>query len=271
LDINGVIKSNANDARRANESLVIDSETQNLEANLIYGLSDRWQLDMQVAYIKHSGGSLDSLIQSWHDVFGLSDGDRPLFQDDGFQFLYIGDQGQANSIRPSGGLSDIRVGAGYSIKQNYISSLMVRFGVNLPTGSAEKLTGSDELDFDLGVYASGNNIGSWTSLGWHNNLGMVLVGDDVSFSIPTKNTAWFHSIGLSWELNNKWQVKGQVDSHSALFDSKISELSKVASQLTLGLAYETEKSGLIELYFSEDLTVNRAADFSIGIASRFVF
>ena len=271
IDLNSVIKSNANSANGSGESLRIDAESYNIELGLTYGLSDRWQLDVQAAYIRHTNGSLDGLIQQWHDFFGFSDGDRPLFEEDDFLIRYIGPEGQNNLITPSSGLSDIRLGLAYSIRQSWFDDLIVRTGVNLPTGDPAKLTGSDEVDFDIGIYTRGNQLGKWSRLAWHHNIGVVLIGDDSSFGIPTKDNAFFHSIGFNWRLGTKWKIKGQLDSHSPFFESNITELSKSASQLTLGLSYSTKKIGAIELYFSEDVTVNRAADFSIGLNARFAF
>lgn len=273
ITINGAIKSNAHDSNSVTESLVLDAETASLELGLSYGLSESWQLDFQVAYIKHSSGHLDSLIDNWHELFDFPEGDRRFFEEDDFELSYENSttETEVSVIEPVNGFSDFRIGMAYVIDQTIIDHLMVRVGLNLPTGEPSKLTGSDKLDVDVGIYASGNNMGNWTKLGWHINQGMVFVGDDESFGVPTRDAVWFNSLGLNWTLNSQWQIKGQLDSHGSFFDSQIQELAKNTSQLTLGLAYTTTKKTIIEVYFSEDLTVNRAADFSVGIGTRFFF
>jgi len=273
LMINGIIKSNANDSGANNETLLIDGESQALELGFEYGLSQQWSVDLQLAYIRHTGGSLDSLIQSWHDAFGLSDGDRPLFDQDNLNFTYRRRDREHQINQTTGGISDARLGLGYALSQlahklKPIDSLMLRSGVNLPTGDSDKLTGSDKLDWDIGLYANGHSQ-KWSKLAWHANFGYLYVGDDSLFGIKTKQHAWFNSLGLSWEISPNLQVKAQLDSHSALFDSEIDELAKYASQLTLGSAYRSKHLGLIEFYVSEDLTVNRAADFSLGLSLKF--
>ena len=276
ITVNGIIKSNANDAGSNDESLVLDGESYAFELGLEYGLSKKWSVDLQLAYIRHTGGSLDSLIDGWHDAFGLSDGDRPLFEEDDLNFSFQGSDGEQRQINEStGGISDLRLGVGYSLNslvERYasINSLLLRSGFSLPTGDPDKLTGSDKLDWDIGLYANGRSQ-KWSRLGWHVNLGYLYTGDDSLFGIKTEQQAWFNSLGLSWAVNSKLQFKAQLDSHSALFDSDIDEIARFASQLTLGTAYHSQRFGLIELYFTEDVTVNRAADFSFGFSVKRIF
>ena len=271
--VNGIVRSNANDASSENERLVIDGESHSLEIGIEYGLSERWSLDLQLGYIRHTGGSLDDLIDSWHNAFGLPDGDRPLFENDDLNFSFEGNGEQRQIDQSTSGVSDLRLGVGYSLnslieKNAAIDSLSLRSGLSLPTGDPDKLTGSDDLDWDIGLYASGQST-KWLRLGWHANLGFLHTGDDSLFGIETEQQAWFNSLGLSWALNTKLQFKAQLDSHSALFDSEIDEINQFVSQLTLGATYRSQYLGLIELYFTEDLTVNRAADFAFGLSAKF--
>ena len=271
FDINVGIKSNANDAGSKNETLLLDGETQTLDLGFTYGLTESLQIDAQLSYIKHSSGNLDGLIQNWHDLFGLDDGDRPLFDRDDFLYSYTSNGEQQQLTEPSNSIGDLRIGLGYRINQNKVDNLMLRAGVSLPTGDKDKLTGSDKVDIDLGVYSSGRGEQVWKSLGWHANLSYLLIGDDESLGIRTKKGTWFNSFGAYWAVNSAWIVKGQLDSHGAMFESDISELSQSATEVTLGLAYQSKSIGLIEVYFSEDITVNRGADFSFGISSKVNF
>jgi len=159
----------------------------------------------------------------------------------------------------------MRVGLGYSVKQKWLDQLMLRVGLTLPTGNSEKLTGSDKIDADLGLYVAGRGEGFWENIAWHANVGYIFIGDDQAFGIQTKNSTWFNSLGLYWGFNPAFTVKAQLDSHGGMFESDIDELYKVATQLTLGLAYQTKNKNIIEIYFSEDVAVNRSADFSVGI------
>ncbi|MGH1428244.1 MAG: DUF3187 family protein [Arenicella sp.] len=271
FDINVGIKSNANDAGSDTETLLLDGETQSLDLGVSYGLTERLLVDAQLSYIKHSSGNLDGLIQNWHDLFGLDEGDRPLFERDSFLYAYSQNDQDYALAEPSSGISDLRIGLGYAVNQHWVDNMMMRLGLSLPTGDKEKLTGSDKIDIDLGVYMSGRGLQHWRRLGWHANISYLWIGDDESLGIRTKKGTWFNSFGAYWAINSRWTAKSQIDSHGAMFESAISELNRSASELTFGLAYQSTKVGLIEVYFSEDITVNRSADFSFGISSKVNF
>ena len=265
------VKSNANDSgSTAGEALQLDGETYSLDVGLAYGLSQRWQLDAQISYLRHTAGSLDSLIDGWHDFFGLNDGDRPLFERDQFEYSYT--NGDTNEVVTEGdGISDFRLGIGYAIKQSDPLNFLVRAGVSLPTGDADNLTGSDEVDADIGVYFNGRGQGRWPNIAWHANLGYLLIGDEQALGIPTENGAWFSSLGAYWSIFPRIVLKSQLDSHGAFFDSDIDELARAANEITIGLSYQTKRGGQFEMYFSEDISVNRAADFSFGVSKKIKF
>lgn len=278
--INGSIQSHANDAGARDEELLLDGETHRIDFSFHYGLSERWQLDSQFAYIRHTAGQLDSLIQNWHDLLGVSDGDRPEFQQDNLLFSYQDTIQNASLDQSVSGISDIRIGVAYSLKPKeqptsaYSSQWLLRAGFNLPTGDAAKLTGSDKADFDIGLYGSSPKIGRFNTLGWHANLGYLYIGDKQAFGIKTQTHNWFTSTGLHWAMRPNLQIKAQLDAHSALFDSAIDELARSAVLLTLGGSYRSPKhrnGAIFDWYISEDLTVNRAADFTFGMAMRHHF
>ena len=284
--INGSIQSHANDAGARDEVLLLDGETHRLDFSFHYGLSKRWQLDSQFAYIRHTAGQLDSLIQNWHDLLGLSDGDRPEFQQDSLLFSYQDSTQNAMLNQSIGGISDIRLGVAYSLNSSELtqttvkptkvssSQWLLRAGLNLPTGDAKKLTGSDKTDVDIGLYGSSPKIGRFNTVGWHANLGYLYTGDKQAFGIKTRNHNWFTSTGLHWAMRPNLQIKAQLDAHSALFDSAIDELARSAVLLTIGGSYQSPKytnRAILDWYISEDLTVNRAADFTFGMAMRHRF
>ena len=271
LDINLGVKSNADDSGRGGEILILDGETHSLDIGVEYGLNDAWQIDAQLSYLRHSSGNLDGLIQNWHDLFGLDDGDRPVLGRDNFLFFYENNEVENVLNEPVSGMSDLRIGLGYRFKQNWVDHVMFRFGISLPTGDAEKLTGSDKLDVDIGIYAGGQGRQRWEKLGWHANLGYVFTGDDQALGIETEDATWFNSLGVYWAMNSAVTLKAQVDSHGSFFQSNIETLNRSATQLTLGLAYQSKRFGSFDIYFSEDITVNRAADFSFGITKRVTF
>ena len=272
LDINLGVKSNANDdPGRAGEILILDGETHSLDIGVEYGLNHSWQIDAQLSYLRHSSGNLDGLIQNWHDLIGLDGGDRSRLGRDNFLFSYTNNEVQNLIDAPVSGINDLRIGLGYQLQQNWVDNFMFRFGLSLPTGNAEKLIGSDKLDVDAGIYISNQGSQRWEKFGWHANLGYVFIGDDQALGIKTKSGTWFNSLGAYWVINSTVTLKGQLDSHGAFFQSDVPTLTRSTTELTLGLALQSKRFGTFDIHFSEDITVNRAADFSFGITKRITF
>lgn len=268
--INLDVKSNGNKENTGGEQLVLFGETKTVDLNLAYALTKNWQIDGQISYIKHSGGGLDSYIRDWHELFGLPEGDRPLFNVGAFEMSYL-NAGIINIAKPANGFGDTRIGSSYIVSKKENSQAALKLGINLPTGSKEKLTGSEKTDFDFGVYSAGAFQRGIKNTSWHANLGLVYVGDESSLGIPTKRTVGFNSLGLGWKPSPNIMYKAQLDSHTALFKSNIKEIASPASQLSLSVEYESANLGDWELYFSEDLRVDRSADFAIGLTARFSF
>ncbi|HEY6130987.1 MAG TPA: DUF3187 family protein, partial [Halioglobus sp.] len=55
------------------ENLNLDGETLRAALELRYGVADNWDVQLEVPWLKQSGGDLDGVIDDWHDVWGMSD------------------------------------------------------------------------------------------------------------------------------------------------------------------------------------------------------
>ena len=101
---------------------------------------------------RNTGGSLDGLIDDWHALFGLPDGIRDELPRDELRYAYVNAAGDAFDFRDgAGGLGDIRLSAGYRLRQDEGGSLSLRAAVELPTGDEGKLTGNGAADYSLGI------------------------------------------------------------------------------------------------------------------------
>lgn len=264
------VQSHANDAGSEVENLIIDAETHTLDLTLAWNLTPQLQVAISLARVRNSAGHLDNLISEWHSVLDLPGGDRENLVRDGFLIAY--DRQDAGSTAATGtaitqsqsGFADTELSLAYQVLDQAKQSLSVYGFANLPTGNARKLTGSDKIDAGFEVAYSALLSPSWA---WHLNLGGVLVGDDSLHKIATQQQFWTASIGTHWQANDRLRWSAQLDGHGAVFESLIEELSEPSVQLAIGLAYG--KSW--QLYFAEDLSVNHAADFSLGLRWRSAF
>lgn len=269
IQINAFVHSNAIDSGSATETLIIDGETRGLELNIRYGITKQLEASLATRWLRHSAGGLDSLIDGWHDAFGLSDGDRPLFAQDQFEFRYQQGEQQTRLVRAEQGLSDTELGLAYELIDSNAKSISLRAALNLPTGDADKATGSDKLDANIGLAASGHFAAS-KQFSWAAYAAYHYTGDDELFGIQTKQNAWVASADVAWRASERWQWQAQLSGHSALFESDIDELDDAAWQFSLASEYRFgNKPKTLRLYFSEDISVNAAPDFALGMSITF--
>jgi len=64
---------------------LIDGETHTLDLNVARGVGTNAQIAVRVPLRWRGGGFLDGLIDKWHQVFGLPNGDRPSFVENAFR------------------------------------------------------------------------------------------------------------------------------------------------------------------------------------------
>ena len=264
IQITGLLQSHANVAESGDESLTIDGEMHAMSIILDYGWSSRLTLEATAGVNRVTAGGLDQLIDDWHEAFSLPDGDRARLPPDRLRIAYTDGTDEQLIERSKSGFTDLQLGLAYRWLSRRSVNSTVRASVNLPTGDPDRLSGSDDADLSIGVYTEGNSIYGAQAWGWHGSLGLLLIGDDTLFGIETKSSAIFGSAGLHWQAGPRWRWSAQLDMHSALFDSGIEELNRSAWQLALAGEYQWNKRMHTRLFFTEDLSVNRSADFGLG-------
>ena len=261
--VNASLQSHANDAgvrasSQSFERLVIDAEVLRLDARLQWQLAPRWQASIKLGSLRNSAGGLDSLIGRWHSAFDLTQGDRGNFAEDQFLISYANQAGQNRLNRATSGITDTEISVAYQLVGSANYSLAAHAYANLPTGKSAKLTGSDSTDLGFSVALASVSSGQWA---WHTNLGVVMPGDTQLFGLETVDTIWQGSAGVHWQPRQRWRWTAQIDAHDGVFNSQIEELNRSAWQLSLGLEFAQQW----QIYLAEDLSVNRAADFSFGL------
>jgi hypothetical protein len=119
------------------EALALDGETRRIEANIRFGVSDRLEIGVELPWVWHESGSLDSLIESWHDTFNLPNGARDTLPSDDLRFRYIdGGTDRVNLDQNVSGPGDLRIVAGWQLGEPGDQRYALRAGVKLPTGDS---------------------------------------------------------------------------------------------------------------------------------------
>ena len=63
-------------ASTAGERILLDGESYRWTLSFRYGLTDTAEVGIELPWVMHGGGFLDSFIIDWHDAFGLPQGGR---------------------------------------------------------------------------------------------------------------------------------------------------------------------------------------------------
>lgn len=251
------------------ETILLDGETYRVNLHGRYGLFDNLEVGVDVAYIRHNGGSSDSFIEDWHDFWGFPDGDRPGYPQDQLNYHYkrngqtqvaVSDVDNNNNQ----GLGDVSLSFGYQLSTNASSAWALRGGVKFGTGEADSLLGSGGDDAYLGL----NFSHSASAVVVHANGGILLLGSSDVLDDIREDWVAYGSGTISWPVSNRISLKAQLDLHTAFYDSELTELGSSSAQLLLGGSIRIGEKTFLDLSVSEDIAVDTAPDVVFQIALR---
>jgi hypothetical protein len=244
---------------RSDESLIIDVE--NYQYNLDFALrSDAWVFQTSLPITANRSGELDGTIDTWHDLFGLPQANRPDFPQDQLQIEYIVD-GETRYSQKDGsdGIGDIALQAGYfpTAQTGYFA------GLELPTGSESDFSGNEAVDIAL-----------WMTKEWeidsevatYGLLGISFPGDGGALEGLVEDYIWVAQLGLEYRFHDAIKGLAQLDFHSQWVNSSDLKAFGNSLQLQLGLSFENLiQNHRLDLFFSEDIQVESAPDITFGM------
>jgi hypothetical protein len=255
-------------------ALEMDGETRRHDLSLRLGLGRGVTVEATVPWIRHEGGSLDSLIEGWHELWGLPNGARDDQPDDVLRFAYNGPRGFLLNSEASG-VGDIELGIAWTMGTIAGADWASFAQVKLATGDAEVFTGSGGTAYAAGMRASLHACGD-RRLSCHVQLGYALTGD-IAFAPDADEGSWFAGLSLAWALGEHWALIGQLDAQAEIFAGDPLATAGAPVWGTLGARWTPAGRGdnpgkwAFEAHFSEDLAVGAAPDitFLLSASRRF--
>lgn len=250
---------------RHNEALLVDAETREARVTLQGSFAHTrfgWQLQLPYRYT--GGGSLDSFIDSWHDIFGLSDGARSALPSDRIGIAYArAGTSRLNIDSSASGLADIQAAIGYELPTSNVALLTAWLTIKLPTGDADDLTGSGATDVSLSLAGQRELGDRWSVFG---QAAATYLGDGDLLPDRQRSVVWSGMAGVAVQTWRGLALKAQVDAHTAAYDSDLDFLSD-AVVLTVGGDYLFESGWRLDLGVSEDIAVEHSPDvvFVLGL------
>lgn len=257
------VSNTLNSQTGSNDSLYIDIETWQLNLLYDYGFKENWMLRIQLPFISHNGGFMDSPIDAYHQALGLPEGLRPSTANDQIEVSYSQNAVQQlllNSRQASAG--DLSLQLAWQAENLKNKSTSYWLSLKLPTGDADKLTGSGAMDLSI-----------WTSMDYqltqsrwlYGQAGFIYMGNGDVLSDIQKNWASFANAGIKFQPWDNIELKAQLDMHSALYDSDIKFLGNVI-QLTFGGSYHISKIHKLDFAVAEDIQENASPDVNFNIS-----
>ena len=263
------VANNFTDSLSGNERIRLDGETHRTNLSLRYGLSERWELSIDLPYIRHSGGSLDGFIENWHSWFGLPNGGREDSAEDELTYFWRhGTQTRASLTRSESGMGDITVYAGYRLGGDDERQWTVRAGASLPTGDADSLTGSGGTDVFASLHVSQASLWRSEKLRFHGSIGAALLDDTDIIGATIEDWIVFGSGSLAWQVHDRVSLKTQLDFNTAAYDSDLKELGDFSTQLTLGGSLLLGSATRLDIGVTEDIITDTSPDVVFHLALR---
>lgn len=236
----------------------IDAETFDLRLRGEYAFGERWSVMGELPWRSIGGGSLDGAIESWHDFWGLPEGDRKNMPQDRY-LIEAQVDGQTVLLYDddASGIADIPLRVGYQLLADEKSAVSAWLSVDLPTGDAEDLLGSGATDVVASVAAQSQVAEHWQVFG---QFDVAWLGDgDI---VPQYQESWVVAglAGVTWNAWRALDLTVQLYANSQVFDIPVTGLSGDAVVLGFGGTWRTEHGWRFDIGMNEDVQVDASPD-----------
>ncbi|MFT6368566.1 MAG: hypothetical protein ACJAUG_003022 [Halioglobus sp.] len=252
----------------SSEALNLDGETLRTALEVRYGFADKWDLQLDIPWLDHSEGELNTLIDNWHDFWGMPDGGRPDVERGQLDYRYVSRGANVDLRDEVSGMGDATLAVNYAFFSDKFSVAALSLGYKFGSADEEKLLASGEDDIFLALRFSGQHLAD-LPLTWHGQLGYLRAGK-VDFLGPfQERDLWFAGLALDWVLVEKFSLLAQIDAHAAPLDSELTALGDDAILLSLGARWRFSPKWAVDLNFVEDIRVETAPDITFQATIRY--
>ena len=273
LAVHMQIANNFTGARSNVEFLNLDGETHRLNLEWRQGLKDGWEWGVELPYISHSGGFLDSSIDSFHNALGLPQGGRDEVARNQINFRYTRNGVDLMNVDHAvSGVGDLRL---LAAKQLNIGKLFsdyeaaLHLSLKLPTGDEKELRGSGSTDLATWLSVAATQPGAWNPYG---GAGLLIMSDTKVLTSMQRNYVAFGTLGVSHKFIPQLAFNLQVDAHTPFYEgSSYRQLSAYSAQGLVGISWEISRRKFFEFSVSEDIVTNTSSDvvFNLSFSTSF--
>jgi hypothetical protein len=225
-------------------------------------VGERMELGIDVPYVHHSGGSLDSLIFNFHDLVGLPNSTRDGPKDQYRLFFEKEGVTLFDTATPTSGIGDVQISAALEL-----ANVTLRAAIKAPTGDSDKLTGSGAADVSLGVYGGGAINWFERPLSYSGFVGVLALGDGEIMPELQRSTVPYGGAALRWQATPRFALATQLSVQGPYFDIDLDELGGSTLQLAFGADLRFKRT-LLRAAIVEDIAAGAAPDFALHLSIR---
>ncbi|MEZ6015744.1 MAG: DUF3187 family protein [Planctomycetota bacterium] len=257
-------------ARVPPDVVELDAEVLHLGLFARYGLTADTDIELELPVSFASSGFLDAFVDEFHALFGFPDGDRGARARDEYA-LTLAYDGEVVWERREDTLElmDIPVRITHVLQRPDAGALgvAVRAGVELPTGDVDRGTGSDGVDYDLGVLLERSR-DRWT---WTGGIDYVQIDAPEAYraarALP--EDIWLGTIGLEYRWDDASSLLAGLRYRSPFTDTfRIKEVDRPILDLSFGFARDVGR-GRWFAAFHEDVLADSGPDVGISLGVMF--
>ncbi|MGH8168682.1 MAG: DUF3187 family protein, partial [Woeseiaceae bacterium] len=241
-------------------------ETNRFALSFRRAVGERLELGIEIPYLFHESGNLDSLIDSWHSFFGLPDGIRDERANDQLVFSYEDGNDQFVMNRNASGSGDVRLLAGWQLAAHESTRTALRLGIKLPTGDSDHLLGSGSVDVSIGIAGDATGLLGLANLDGFYRVNAIYLGQPDILASRTNSVVGQVSAGLSYAVNSAATIGLQTLVRSPVYDSNVKSLGDVAASLTAGVSFRLTPNYRVSLAVVEDVHVESLPDVTFALS-----
>jgi hypothetical protein len=247
----------------AREELVADAESREWRIDLQHSISERVAVRVQLPYRIIDGGTLDGFIDDWHQFFGQSEGDRPLFGKNALLIDYRRDSAIRLRIDEEiTSVGDLQIAMGYQLIANTSNAVAMWSGVKLPTGDDEQLSRNQWSAYT--TFAGEHALSSrWRTFG---QVGVIYARQGGRLEDMQQEWIAQGMVGLDYLASDALTFTLQLDAHTAAYRDTPLELLGHAWILTAGGRYKFENDWQVQMAVGEDIKVEASPDVNFLFA-----
>ena len=260
----------SNTLNRERGDFLVDAETRVLELGVKRSLTDSLELSLRGNVIYRGGGESDQLIEEWHSIFGLPNGQRRRVPQNSFTLEGSNRDGTTFALSRDGvALGDLSLGAKQLLWRDDRGSLALSIRGALPTGADSY--GQDAVDIGsdlLGSYALGESVAV------HGGVGYIFFGDTEESGLHYRTHHGNAFFAVGWQMTSALSLLVQGIVSSALVED-LPRYPDFSSYLDVAFRYGTRASGYASILLRENpypdkstTDVSLLAEVSIPLFSR---